>query len=120
MVRGFRIVLHIQSFYRLQKLSVTAPFCDTKFIISGDQYAQNFGLDIRKTSEYTAVAVECHLTTVVTSRKPQNGEKSNEDSYPDSEKQPISFSVPIDVQFLSKRKPPLQLISTGQFIKMTN
>ncbi|HET7734183.1 MAG TPA: gliding motility-associated C-terminal domain-containing protein [Paludibacter sp.] len=87
------------------KLSVTAPFCDTKFIISGDQYAQNFGLDIRKTSEYTAVAVECHLKPVVTSRKPKNGEKSNEDSYPDSDKQPISFSVPIDVQFLSNANP---------------
>ena len=89
------------------KLSVTAPFCDTEFKLSGDQYAQNFGIDIsRNSSKYTAVAVECHLTTVVTSRKPINGEGSNEDSYPENNKLPISFSVPIDVQFLSNANEP--------------
>lgn len=84
---------------------VTAPLLDTKFILSGDQYALGLGIDtISKSSElYSAVAVECHLTTVVTSRK---SDKNNEASAP-TDAQPISYSVPIDVEFLSNANVPV-------------
>ncbi len=85
------------------KLSVTAPFCNTTFIISGDQYAEKFGLDISKTTDYTAVAVECHLKALVSSRAHN---LNNEANAPDDKATDISFSVPIDVQFLSNANVP--------------
>ena len=84
------------------KLSVTAPFLDTKFTVTGDQYAADLGIDISATSSlYKAVAVECHLTNVVTDRN-----EKNEASRP-QKGVPIDFSVPIDVQFLSNANEPV-------------
>jgi gliding motility-associated-like protein len=81
----------------LSSYTVTAPLCDTKFTLSGDEFAHDLGIDtISKESDiYTAMAVECHLTGLVTARN-----EINEMSKPEN-KSPISYSVPIDVEFMS-------------------
>jgi gliding motility-associated-like protein len=88
------------------RLTVPAPFCDTKFKLVGDQYAVDLGIDIVSVSskeEYQAVAVECHLKALVSSRA---HELNNEANAPDDKASDISFSVPIDVQFLSNANEP--------------
>jgi gliding motility-associated-like protein len=78
------------------KIMVTAPFTNTEFKLTGDQYATDLGITKTATSDtYKAVAVECHLTNVVTERS-----EKNEASKP-QKGVAIDFSVPIDVQFLS-------------------
>lgn len=86
------------------RIPVLAPLIDTEFEISGDQYALDFGIDsVRmKSSIYSAVAVECHLTTVVTERS-----QKNEASHPESNKSDIRYSAPIDIQFLSNANEPV-------------
>jgi len=82
------------------KLITTVPLCDTKFTITGDQYAELLGVTIQPAviQLYTAQAVECHLKALVSDRTRPN---NNEDFAPDKNATEISFSVPIDVQFLS-------------------
>ena len=81
----------------LSKSTVTAPLCDTKFTLSGDEIAHDLGIDtISKSSEtYVAVATEAHITAIVTERT-----EKNEISRPQNST-PVSYSVPIDVEFLS-------------------
>ena len=88
------------------QLTVTAPLCNTEFKLIGDQYAQLFGINtIYKTSSvYPAVAVECHLKAIVSDR---TRSPNNEADAPTSKATDISFSVPIDIQFLSNANEPV-------------
>jgi hypothetical protein len=65
--------------------------------LSGDEIAHDLGIDtISKSSEtYVAVATEAHITAIVTERT-----EKNEISRPQNST-PVSYSVPIDVEFLS-------------------
>jgi len=85
--------------------SVKAPYTNTTFTLSGDQYAADLGLTPYSitSSMYTPVAVICHPTTVVTSRE---HDRNNEADAP-STALPIDFSAPIDVQFLSNANVPV-------------
>ncbi|MDD4970643.1 MAG: gliding motility-associated C-terminal domain-containing protein [Paludibacter sp.] len=90
--------------------SVPAPYCDTKFLLIGDQFATALGInkDTVSSTDYVTSAVISHLTTNVNSRQ---HDKNNEGSAP-SGLQPINFSAPIDVHFLSNANVP-----TAQFYK---
>ena len=82
------------------KLITTVPLFNTKFKLFGDQYAADFGIDSISafSAEYQAVAVECHLTAVVTERTEKNEADAPKKVNGNTT---VSFSVPIDVQFLS-------------------
>lgn len=75
---------------------------DTKFTLSGDQYAESLGISISPaiSNLYSALAVECHPTTVISPRTETNeGERPTQSSS-------INFSAPIDIQFLSNANLP--------------
>ena len=90
--------------------SVPAPYCDTKFSLIGDQFSSALGInqDTVSSANYVTSAVISHLSTNVASRQ---HDKNNEGLAP-SGSQPINFSAPIDVQFLSNANEP-----TTQFYK---
>jgi len=95
------------------QISVPTPFSNasfpnTTFSLSGDQYAKALGIDSLKvnTPPYTPVAVISYLTTTVASRD-QGDKKNNEGNVPKTKVLPISFSAPIDVQFLSNGNEPI-------------
>jgi len=75
---------------------------DTKFTLSGDEYADSLGVTITPAVSklYSAVAVECHPTTVISPRT-----EANEGEHP-AQTSPINFSAPIDIQFLSNANLP--------------
>jgi hypothetical protein len=52
------------------QLSVPAPYTNTTFTLSGDQIATDLGINPFSISSatFSATAVICHITTVVTSR----------------------------------------------------
>lgn len=83
--------------------TVKAPLIDTSFRLYGDQYAADLGIApiSFKSSVYKAVAVECHITTVVTERKEKNEAERPTNS------STISFSVPFDVEFSSNPNLPV-------------
>ncbi|HLP04352.1 MAG TPA: gliding motility-associated C-terminal domain-containing protein [Paludibacter sp.] len=96
-------------------ITVPAPLQATTFTVSGDQYAEE--LKIRPVAftgpEYTPVAVACHLTTRVTDR---TRSENNEDMAP-SLQQPINFSAPIDVEFLSNANEPVTQYYKWEILK---
>jgi len=86
------------------KLITTVPLCDTKFTITGDQYAEMLGISVTSavSDNYSAVAVKSQLTVVVTPRNEKNEESAPQTVSGNAE---VSFSAPIDVQFLSNPSP---------------
>jgi len=84
--------------------SVPAPFMDTYFKLYGDQYATalNIKPDTISSSFYITNAIANKLETKVANRE---HEQNNEGNAP-SDKTPINFSAPIDVQFLSHANEP--------------
>ena len=90
------------------QITVPAPYTNTVFKLYGDQYATDLGLtpDTVSSSLYITNAVISHLTTNVTSRDQEPTSKNNEADYPQTNKLPINFSAPIDVQFLSNANEP--------------
>ena len=91
----------------VKKPITSVPICNTKFTITGDQFAELLGVTVKQavSDPYSAAATECHITTVVTSRA---RDKNNEDKAPDNKVPEINFSVPIDVQFLSNSSEPIE------------
>jgi gliding motility-associated-like protein len=84
------------------QLSVPAPFCSTTYTLSGDQYAEQLGIPVSKTSLiYTPVAVICHETSILSTR-----DAKNEAERPTQAKQ-ISGSAPLEMQFLSNANEPI-------------
>jgi len=81
---------------------VKAPYCSTKFTLTGDQYAKDLGVDVTPVStDYTPIAVVCHETSIVSTRN-----ATNEAERPTTAKQ-ISGSAPLDMQFLSNANEPI-------------
>ena len=89
----------------VKKLIIKVPLCNTKFTITGDQYADLLSIIVKPavSDTYSPAAVECHIGTVVTERTETN-EASAPKNSPGAE---INYSVPIDVQFLSNASEPL-------------
>lgn len=83
--------------------TVKAPLIDTSFRLYGDQYATDLGLSQTSFNSivYKAVAVECHITTVVSERKEKNEAERPTNS------STVSFSVPFDVEFASNPNLPV-------------
>jgi len=84
--------------------SVPAPYCSTKFTLSGDQFAEGLNLtkaSVSSISTYTPVAVICHETSVVSTRN-----ATNEADRPTTAKQ-ISGSAPLDMIFYSNPNDPI-------------
>ena len=81
---------------------VPAPLCNTTFTLIGDQYAADLGLrpDSIKSAVYSAVAVECHITSIVTTRDATN--EAEGPTLPGNQK----GSAPLDIQFLSNANKP--------------
>jgi len=89
----------------VKKLITSVPICNTKFTITGDQFAELLGVTVKQavSDPYSAAATECHITTVVTERTEINEGLAPKNS-PGAE---INYSVPIDVQFLSNASEPM-------------
>ena len=83
--------------------SVPAPYCTTKFTLTGDQYAKDLGVEVAPaiSADYTPIAVICHETSIVSTRN-----ATNEAERPTTAKQ-ISGSAPLDMQFLSNANEPI-------------
>ncbi len=83
-------------------LNIDAPLCDTHFIVSGDQFAMDLGIEpVSFTSElYQAKAVRCKITTTTTERT-----EKNEAERPD--KTSLTGSSPLDVAFQSNGNVPV-------------
>lgn len=84
---------------------VPSPLRNTTFKLEGDKFAEDLGISpiTVTSSEFIPVAVDCKITTFVTSRE---REKNNEASAP-SDASPISFSAPFDVQFIGNANEPI-------------
>lgn len=86
-------------------ITVTAPLCDTKFTLSGDQYAEGLGFKsdsiLISKNEYTAVAVECHPTSIVGIRT-----ALNENDRPKNTTD-IGGSAPLEMTFSSNANLPV-------------
>lgn len=86
------------------QLTVTAPLCNTEFILTGDQYGVLLGMsDSIKSTTYNAVAVKCYATSIVTIRDP---DANNEDEGPTTPKQ-VKGSAPMEILFMSNANEPV-------------
>ncbi len=83
-------------------LSIDAPLCDTHFIVSGDQFAADLGIEPFSFSSelYQAKAVRCKITTTTSERN-----EKNEHERPD--KTSLTGSSPLDVAFESNGNVPV-------------
>jgi gliding motility-associated-like protein len=84
--------------------SVSAPYCNTFFTMSGDQFSTALGMDsIKKasSSEYTTNAVICKASSNLSVR-----DSTNEDQRPKVAEQ-LNGSAPLDIQFLSNANEPV-------------
>lgn len=83
-----------------------APLCDTRFKVTGDQFAEDLGispLPSVESSFYSAVAVEAHIVTTTSTRS-----ELQEDQYP-STQSAVSGSAPLDIFFESNANVPVAL-----------
>lgn len=93
--------------------NVPAPFCSTTYTLSGDQYADDLGLVIKKESDpYTPVAVICHETSITTTRK----DVLNENERP-KEQTDINNSGPLEIQFLANANEPITTFYKWEIFK---
>lgn len=93
----------------------SAPLCDTEFTLSGDQFTADPDLGLNPVSItsplYSAVAVKCHPTSIVTTR-----DDLNEQDRPTQSTQ-LSGSAPLDIQFLSNANEPVALYYNWEIYK---
>ncbi len=56
------------------EIVLPAPFCDTQFTISGDDWAEKFGIEMPRATSvlYKAIAVEAHLKGTIEERSAKN------------------------------------------------
>lgn len=97
----------------VNQITVPAPFCSTTYTLSGDQYADDLGLIIKKESDpYTPVAVICHETSITTTRK----DVLNENERP-KEQTDINNSGPLEIQFLANANEPITTFYKWEIFK---
>lgn len=94
------------------QIPVTAPYKATTFTLSGDQFADAFGVLQKKESDsYTPVAVICHETSVVQTR-----DAKNENERPTTAKQ-VTGSAPLDMIFYSNPNDPIVTFYNWEIFK---
>ncbi|MDD3078184.1 MAG: gliding motility-associated C-terminal domain-containing protein [Paludibacter sp.] len=96
------------------EITVTdAPLCDTKFKITGDQFAQDLGLTQPSIESdlYSAVRVESHIVTTTAVRT-----ETNEADRP-STSDVVSGSAPLDILFESDANTPVAQYYQWQIFK---
>jgi len=89
-------------------LTLPAPYCNTTYTVSGDQFASQFGITPASTTSslYTAVAVICHETAVISTRDAKNENERPENQVYVSNS--AELSAPLEMQFLSNPNDPVQ------------
>lgn len=95
----------------------TVPLCDTRFKITGDRFAEDLNLTQLPTIEsdfYSAVAVECHITSSVSLRT-----EENEGDRP-SVANVLTGSGPLDISFLSNANVPIAEFYRWEIYKDNN
>jgi len=92
----------------INQKTVPAPYCNTTFTLSGDQYASGLNMPPVSTvsSSYTAVAVICHETAVISTRDAKNENERPENQVYVSNS--AELSAPMEMQFLSNPNEPVQ------------
>lgn len=91
-------------------LPVDAPLTDTKFTISGDQFAKHFGQAIKlESNTYTAIAVKGYIETEQTSVNTDN-EVSDE----------LGGSAPAEIKFYGYANEPATLYYTWFIYNLKN
>ena len=89
-------------------ITVPAPKQDVTFILSGDNFAQEMGIELSKFHlDYQAVAVESHLKGTVEKRSVPPTDKPNEDKRDNSQGGIVSGSAPLVVEFKSRANTPV-------------
>lgn len=85
----------------LTTVSVSAPYCDTQFTLSGDQYATQFGMTTPAitSATYSAVRTESHMTGTIVERTALN-EAGRETGT-------LEGSAPLNVDFESNANTPV-------------
>jgi gliding motility-associated-like protein len=85
----------------VNSLVVDAPYCDTQFTLSGDQYAAQFGMPTPSitSSLYSAIRTESHPTGTIIERTALN-EAGREIG-------PLEGSAPLNVDFESNANTPV-------------
>lgn len=93
--------------------SVPAPYSNTTFKLSGDQFTTALGIDSikRASSLYTTNAVICRMTSNVVVR-----DSTNEIERPKTPTQ-LNGSAPLDIQFLSNGNEPVTSYYNWSFYK---
>lgn len=89
------------------QFTVPAPKQDVTFTLSGDNFAKQMGIETKIYLDYTAVAVESHLTGTVIKRSVPPTDKPNEKDRDKSSGNLISGSGPLDVEFKSRANTPV-------------
>lgn len=78
------------------ELTIPSPLTDTKFTISGDQFAKHFGLDIHKVSaDYTAIATKAFIVAEQVSTETSTGVTSD-----------LGGSAPAEISFYGYANEP--------------
>ncbi len=97
----------------LTEKSITVPYCNTTFTLTGDQYATDLGISPSSsiTDTYTSNAVICKATSVLTLRT-----ETNEEKRPSLASQ-HEGSAPLDFQFLSNANEPIAQYYNWQIFK---
>jgi len=86
-----------KTFPQANPISVPAPYCNTAFTLTGDQFATKLGIPFNIPSpEYPAVAVICHETSQVLTRGTNNDQ--NEVEGP-TNLTDVSSSAPLEITF---------------------
>lgn len=106
--------MNVEYFAPILKLTVSdPPLCDTKFELSGDNFATDLGLTLAKAeiTLYNAIKTECHITSAATTRS-----ELNEADRP--EKSDITTaSAPLEVLFASNANVPVTEFYAWQIYK---
>jgi len=101
--------------YKLPASTLTVlepPLCDTKFKLTGDNFATDLGLAPFEIESplYSAVKVECHILSTASTRV-----ELNEDDRP--EKADIPASAPLEIVFASNANLPVTEFFEWQILK---
>ena len=75
-------------------IHVTAPLCDTQFVLTGDRFMQSWGqAEHIDTDTYSTIAVEAHCTVTQTEREADNEQTVDGVTYGGSAPAEISFKA---------------------------
>ena len=91
---------------------VKAPFCDTEFKFTGDQFAEFYGEKREAKVGYSAIAVQANLKATIVPRDAKNEREREMDN-------PFGGSAPLNVDFTSNAKEPVTKWYEWQIIDLS-